>query len=53
MLLGPADSGFLSDALLRKDDSPNLEASFSRDMDRFPAGGGGGNCDSDVTLVAL
>lgn len=51
MLFGPG----LPDPLSRNLDKLNLEVSFSREADLFEpvAGGGGGNCDSDTTLVAL
>jgi hypothetical protein len=51
MLLGPG----LPDVLSRNLDKLNLEVSFSREADLFEpvAGGGGGNCESDTTLVAL
>jgi hypothetical protein len=51
MLLGPGLPALLSLNLERL----NLEVSLSREADRFDpvAGGGGGNCESDTTLVAL
>ena len=51
MLLGPGLPALLSLNL----DRLNLDVSFSREADRFDpfAGGGGGNCESETTLVAL
>lgn len=51
MLLGPG----LPEPLSRNLDRLNLDVSFSREADLFDpvAGGGGGNCESETTLVAL